>query len=695
MSAEVSSSSDPEKGVAVGDTRQQSASEIWDDYYTSQTASSEDCEQLWKMYNDRADEVDKAEAETLKGTLDGLVILSGLFSATVTAFIIESYKDLKQDPADTTNVYLSQIAQLLATSQNLPLNSTIPIPIVTSDNFSASSTAVHVNTLWFLSLIFSLSCALGAILLQSWSNRYMRLVNQQPNTIPKARRRAFLRDGMQYSNLSAFIAGIPALMHISLALFFIGLVEFISPINQTVGNISRDVLIVLAIIYLLFTFSYWIFPNVPFQTPLGVFLWSTIVDVLYLGESTISWLVLQITTLLVSFRPSYDTHFAHSWKQFRDNFEKRALAMYFRPSTPKQSPFRETRAIRWLADNSTDDQVEDLVVQLSKSLDNNPISTVNARGVSRVAVTELSFFPVSPVSPPFPVRMGALLSSTMSLSPTLSSRSKDIVIGCISILWTVFSGSKPHDAYHWNIFHDIIHGPWWKPWCSPDTLKSLLTLAEYDRNPYLALHARCTTALIFTRALSDLKRWIERGVVRERLDPDRTFDSAVHHLRYKEDVEYRYEIYALDTLLELVKPHDQLDSFYCGTPQALFAEGSLRNLNRLLDRLVTYDGFSGKTIPKKLAVDTINNVIEEWLKSPTSPAGPATQLAFVITFRRFLDSPSLRGPIQTTSDGSLSLIEGPSPLGTLRSVLRRLDIPEAVALESELKRRSASSSNSA
>ncbi|KAJ7105638.1 hypothetical protein C8R44DRAFT_639037 [Mycena epipterygia] len=43
---------------------------------------------------------------------------AGLFSASLTAFLIESYKTLNRDPGDITVHLLSQISQQLAASAN-------------------------------------------------------------------------------------------------------------------------------------------------------------------------------------------------------------------------------------------------------------------------------------------------------------------------------------------------------------------------------------------------------------------------------------------------------------------------------------------------------------------------------------------------------------------------------------------------
>ena len=89
---------------------------------------------------------------------------AGLFSAVVTAFIIESYKGLKQDPGDVANDLLLRIlAQLEGNT-----NGTTPTQSLTIPTFTPSTSAVRVNILWFLSLIFSLATVLIGIIALQW-----------------------------------------------------------------------------------------------------------------------------------------------------------------------------------------------------------------------------------------------------------------------------------------------------------------------------------------------------------------------------------------------------------------------------------------------------------------------------------------------------------------------------------------------
>ncbi|KAF7323555.1 hypothetical protein MKEN_00575800 [Mycena kentingensis (nom. inval.)] len=99
---------------------------------------------LWAVYVKEAATYDKSLVESWKSDMEGMLIFAGLFSASLTAFIIESYKTLVVDPADTSVVLLKQISLQLA-NQTTTLNTEEP-------SFTPSTSALICNILWFLTM---------------------------------------------------------------------------------------------------------------------------------------------------------------------------------------------------------------------------------------------------------------------------------------------------------------------------------------------------------------------------------------------------------------------------------------------------------------------------------------------------------------------------------------------------------------
>ncbi|KAH8982724.1 hypothetical protein EDB86DRAFT_2812012 [Lactarius hatsudake] len=115
---------------------------------------------LWTMYLSEAEKEDKEIAERWKADTDGILVCAGLFSATVAAFLIESYKKLSPDSGDTTNALLIHLSQQLVNISNgTPLTSVVAQG---SQPFKPTASAVRVNMMWFLSLVLSLTSGLSA-----------------------------------------------------------------------------------------------------------------------------------------------------------------------------------------------------------------------------------------------------------------------------------------------------------------------------------------------------------------------------------------------------------------------------------------------------------------------------------------------------------------------------------------------------
>jgi len=155
---------------------------------------------------------------------------ASLFSAVVTAFIIESYKGLKQDLGDVANDLLLRIlAQLEGNT-----NGTTPTQSLTLPTFTPSASAVRVNILWFLSLIFSLATVLIGIIALQWLREHLR---PQADLEPQI---AFSLHHLNVESLDRWylpqiFTALPLLLQIGLVLFLAGILDFLRSLNQIVA----------------------------------------------------------------------------------------------------------------------------------------------------------------------------------------------------------------------------------------------------------------------------------------------------------------------------------------------------------------------------------------------------------------------------------------------------------------------------
>jgi hypothetical protein len=234
---------------------------------------------------------------------------TGLFSAAVAALLSVTVQDLRPNSQDTSAFYLGNIYEVLA-DPNVT-RASIPSPVAKPPPFSPPRYAVWVNILWFLSLVMSVSCALLATSLHQWARRYIRLTQParcSPET--RARMRAFFANGVDKMHIPWAVEGLPTLLHLSLFLFFGGLVIFLFNVDQEVFTGVVWWIGLFSVVYGLITLLPLIRQDSPYYTPLSNPAWF-----LYAGIQYVTFKVLAFIT-----SGSYGS--LHIWKRCRDSGDR-------------------------------------------------------------------------------------------------------------------------------------------------------------------------------------------------------------------------------------------------------------------------------------------------------------------------------------------------------------------------------------
>lgn len=191
-----------------------------------------------------------------------------MYSASLTAFIIESYKTLTPDSGDLTVQLLTQISlQILAGSNGTTFT---PAPPPT---FVAPTASLICNARWFISLGLSLSCALIATLVEQWSRDFLHRTDMRSSPILRARIFSYLYYGLKRFDMHLVVSAIPLLLHASLLFFFAGLVAFLLPVNRVIMIISALTLGLVTLIYTSFTLLPLYLLDCPYRTPISGALW--------------------------------------------------------------------------------------------------------------------------------------------------------------------------------------------------------------------------------------------------------------------------------------------------------------------------------------------------------------------------------------------------------------------------------------
>jgi Family of unknown function (DUF6535) len=270
-----------------------------------------------------------------------------LFSAAVAVLVAVSILDLRPNPNETSNFYLKNIYQLLA-DPNISRASIVSEP----PPFSPPVYAILVNSLWFLSLAISLQCALLATLLQQWARRYVANTQASHYSPHKqARIRAFFADGIEKLRLPKAVEALPAMLHLSLFLFFTGLLVFLLNINHTVFHVVVGWVGLSGGVYGCVTLMPIFRRDSPYYAPLSSSVW-------YLCTG-VSYGIFRILTFLTS---SDDFYFEYAtWERFKELMEEyreqlsQGMVKTAQETASRLSEKLDGGVIRWLFDALEED----------------------------------------------------------------------------------------------------------------------------------------------------------------------------------------------------------------------------------------------------------------------------------------------------------------------------------------------------
>ncbi|KAK1219715.1 hypothetical protein PQX77_017555 [Marasmius sp. AFHP31] len=193
----------------------------------------------WEVVMKEVDSLDDGLVKGWKEDIDTLLVFAGLFSAVVTAFTIESYQWLEEQPEDTTVALLKQISWK-------QINGTTPPD---TQPFEISTSVIRINVLWFLSLILALVDALFALLCKQWLREHSRHTHTRtPNEALALR---WLRNqSLEKWHVPTILASLPMLLELALFLFLAGLLDMLRTRHPILFGIAAGVIVLTALFYI-------------------------------------------------------------------------------------------------------------------------------------------------------------------------------------------------------------------------------------------------------------------------------------------------------------------------------------------------------------------------------------------------------------------------------------------------------------
>ena len=174
-----------------------------------------------------------------------------------------SIQIIQPSPQNTSNFYLANIQNAFTHPNS---NLTFPSP----PQFSPPTYGIWVNALWFLSLVINLTCAILASLLQQWARRYLEVTQPRSSYSlhKQARTRTFFAEGIKRFRVPWVFEALPALLHLSVFLFFAGLVVYLWHINLTTFKLATAWVAMCTALYGCVTIIPLFHHNSPYHTPL-------------------------------------------------------------------------------------------------------------------------------------------------------------------------------------------------------------------------------------------------------------------------------------------------------------------------------------------------------------------------------------------------------------------------------------------
>jgi hypothetical protein len=299
-----------------------------------QEEDSDDDSEMWNVFLDEVKEEDSRIIDAWKEDANSIVTFvslnllvvpvfvpvtrskTGLFSAIVGAFIIEFYKKLSPDSGDQTVALLQQISHQLPNSPNSTNSNT------TNQPSSPGTAMVWVNTLWLISLVLSLTCALIATLLQQWARRYIETPKSSNVLRHRARIRSLLLAGTKLYKIPFIVEMLPTLLHLSVYLFLAGLVITFHTIHKKVA-IAVDVAVgVSGLAYLALSILPCLDVRCPYRTPISQLLWYPCHAFLSFAAPFLDRCILGLRGLLSQPAQSSGHPVSNHWQYFTYGLEK-------------------------------------------------------------------------------------------------------------------------------------------------------------------------------------------------------------------------------------------------------------------------------------------------------------------------------------------------------------------------------------
>lgn len=160
-----------------------------------------------------------------------------MFSAILTAFLIESKELLQQDNSD---ISISLLLKIVQSQQRMEEGEVLRgLPPADIPPFSVPVSARWINGLWFTALAMSLSAALVGLLAKEWLTAFTTSRPRPAHTYSVLRQSRL--EGLAHWRALHIINLLPSLLHVALLLFSLGLVIYLWTLDKGIAGVVMGI----------------------------------------------------------------------------------------------------------------------------------------------------------------------------------------------------------------------------------------------------------------------------------------------------------------------------------------------------------------------------------------------------------------------------------------------------------------------
>jgi hypothetical protein len=391
--------------------------------------------------------------------------------------------------------------------QQTPGSNVSSIPFDDPATFEPPTSAIWVSTLWSLSLVVSLTCALLATLLQQWARRYLHITQKRNDPQKRAQTRELMSQALtKLVRLSWMIELLPFLLHTSVFLFLSGFVVYLFSFNNLVAELAGACAGTSLLSYLYVSIAPIYSRDSPYSTPLTTLVWA---------------ITMGIISLLHRLRYFFALH-SRSRPEDTDNIRK-SFRFYYQRMLKGT-----TKDVERLADNPTSCLATSVLLSTFDSLDGDSdieqflscipgfYASASARSHSHGATLDRFNSHILPRS------IISFMEHVLS-SDLLSSPDKEATIT------TCLKAIKADTRLLESTFQETLQTPDSVILSHPDFVRlavGQLPRVDADAEPAVKDYAQCVVAVAVNRTQLDDRTWTD---VAERY-------LERHHAQYRQSV---------------------------------------------------------------------------------------------------------------------------------------------------------------